>query len=113
MVLPGTARSHNPRRLVPWTRALYVKVSKEVRQQLTEQRRAKCLDEDQQVRAVLNYINAKATDLASKFKQPRCCYLERLSLGSVVHHRKRNKTSAWYAYMHFKGIQNNASKFSS
>ncbi|KAG2154330.1 uncharacterized protein EDB93DRAFT_1081836 [Suillus bovinus] len=97
MVLPGTARSHNPRRLVPRTRALYVKVSKE----------------DQQVRAVLNYINAKATDLASKFKQPRCCYLERLSLGSVVHHRKCNKTSAWYAYMHFKGIQNNASKFSS
>ncbi|KAG2096125.1 uncharacterized protein F5147DRAFT_656726 [Suillus discolor] len=39
-----------------------------------------------------------------------CRYLERLSLGSVIHHHKRNKTSAWHAYMHFKGIQNNANK---
>ncbi|KAG1764291.1 hypothetical protein EV702DRAFT_938745, partial [Suillus placidus] len=27
-----------------------------------------------------------------------------------VHHRKRNKTSAWHAYMHFKGIEANSSK---
>ncbi|KAG1762678.1 hypothetical protein EV702DRAFT_1226362 [Suillus placidus] len=78
MVLPVTARSHNPRCLVPRARAPYIKVSKE------------------------------ATELASKFKQPRRCYLERLSLGSVIHRRKRNKTSAWHAYMHFKGIENNA-----
>ncbi|KAG2154305.1 uncharacterized protein EDB93DRAFT_1102436 [Suillus bovinus] len=108
MVLPGTARSHNPRWLVPQTYTPYVKVLKEVCQQLTERQQAKCLDEDQEVQAILNYINAKATDLVSKFKQPRCCYLERLSLGSVVHHCKCNKTSAWHAYMHFKGIQNNA-----
>ncbi|KAG2132731.1 uncharacterized protein EDB93DRAFT_1107808 [Suillus bovinus] len=82
MVLPGTARLHNPRWLAPRTRTPYVKVLKE----------------------------AKATDLASKFKQPRRRYLKKLSLGSVVHHRKRNKTSAWHAYMHFKGIQDNANK---
>lgn len=111
MVLPVTARSHNPWRLVPRARAPYIKVSKEVRQQLTERRQAKRLDEDQEIRAVLNYIHAKATELASKFKQPRHRYLERLSLGSVIHRRKHNKTSAWHAYMHFKGIENNASKF--
>ncbi|KAG1780202.1 hypothetical protein EV702DRAFT_1255566 [Suillus placidus] len=110
MVLPVTARSHNPRRLVPRARAPYIKVSKEVRQQLTEWRQAKRLDEDKEIRAVLNYIHAKATELASKFKQPRRRYLERLSLGSVIHCRKRNKTSAWHAYMHFKGIENNANK---
>ncbi|KAG2739821.1 hypothetical protein P692DRAFT_201811305 [Suillus brevipes Sb2] len=86
-------RSHNSRRLVPRTRGPYVKVSKEVQQQLTERRRAKRLDEDHEIQLVLNYINAKATDLAVKFKQPRRRYLERFSLGSVVHHRKRHKTS--------------------
>ncbi|KAG1721781.1 uncharacterized protein EDB91DRAFT_1274880 [Suillus paluster] len=80
MVLPVTACSHNPRWLVPQTRAPYIKVLKE------------------------------ATELASKFKQPRCRYLERLSLGSVIHRHKHNKTSAWHAYMHFKGIQNNTNK---
>lgn len=106
-------RSHNSRRLVPRTRGPYVKVSKEVQQQLTERRRAKRLDEDHEIQLVLNYINAKATDLAVKFKQPRRRYLERFSLGSVVHHRKRHKTSAWHAYMHFKGIEANSSKCSS
>ncbi|KAG1808895.1 uncharacterized protein BJ212DRAFT_1302795 [Suillus subaureus] len=71
---------------------------------------AKCLDEDQEIWAVLNYIHVKATELALKFKQPQCRYLEQLSLGSIIHHCKHNKTSAWHAYMHFKGIKNNANK---
>ncbi|KAG1719237.1 hypothetical protein EDB19DRAFT_1919195 [Suillus lakei] len=105
-----TSRSHNPRRFIARTRGPYIKVSKEVRQQLTEWRRTKRLDEDQEIQAVLNYMNSKATDLACKFKQPRRRYLERFTLGSVVHHRKRNKTSAWHAFMHFQGIRTNANK---
>ncbi|KAG2117738.1 hypothetical protein DEU56DRAFT_747916 [Suillus clintonianus] len=105
-----TSCSHNPRRFIARTRGPYIKVSKEVCQQLTERRRTKQLDEDQEIQAVLNYMNSKATNLACKFKQPRRCYLERFTLGSVVHHRKRNKTSAWHAFMHFQGIRTNANK---
>ncbi|KAG1727167.1 uncharacterized protein EDB91DRAFT_1086508 [Suillus paluster] len=75
--------SHNSHWLVPQTRGPYVKNG----------RRAKRLNEDHEIQLVLNYINAKATDLAVKFKQPRRRYLERFSLGSVVHHHKHNKTS--------------------
>ncbi|KAG2032716.1 hypothetical protein BDR03DRAFT_835929, partial [Suillus americanus] len=59
--------------------------------------------EDQEVQAVLNYLEMKATELALKFKQPRRRYLEQFLLGSVPHRRKRNKTSAWHAFLHFKG----------
>ncbi|KAG1798563.1 uncharacterized protein HD556DRAFT_1440268 [Suillus plorans] len=69
-----------------------VKMSKEVRQQLTERRRAKHLDEEQEIQAVLSYLNVKATELAAKFKQP--------------HHR----TGAWHAFMHFKGLKSNDGK---
>ncbi|KAG1723102.1 hypothetical protein EDB19DRAFT_1834727 [Suillus lakei] len=65
---------------------------------------------DQEIQAVLNYMNSKATNLACKFKQPRRRYLERFTLGSVVHHCKRNKTSAWHAFMNFQGIRTNANK---
>ncbi|KAG1799392.1 uncharacterized protein HD556DRAFT_1439775 [Suillus plorans] len=92
------------------TRGPYIKVSKEVCQQLTERQCTKRLDEDQEIQAVLNYMNSKATDLACKFKQPRRRYLEHFTLGSVVHHRKHNKTSAWHAFMHFQGIRTNANK---
>ncbi|KAG1848434.1 hypothetical protein F4604DRAFT_1593923 [Suillus subluteus] len=105
-----TSCSHNPRRFIARTRGPYIKVSKEVRQQLTERRRTKRLDEDQEIQAVLNYMNSKATDLACKFKQPRRRYLKHFTLGSVVHHRKRKKTSAWHAFMHFQGIRTNANK---
>ncbi|KAG1721799.1 hypothetical protein EDB19DRAFT_1599101, partial [Suillus lakei] len=98
------------RRFIARTRGPYIKVSKEVRQQLTERRCTKQLDEDQEIQAVLNYMNSKATDLACKFKQPHRRYLKRFTLGSVVHHRKRNKTSAWHAFMHFQGIRTNANK---
>jgi hypothetical protein len=101
--MPIAPRPHNVRRLLSKTRRPYVKISKELHQQLVERRRAKRLDEDQEVQAVLNYLEMKATELALKFKQPRRRYLERFSLGSVPHRRKRNKTSAWHAFLHFKG----------
>ncbi|KAG1843761.1 hypothetical protein F4604DRAFT_1689370 [Suillus subluteus] len=63
----------------------------------------------QEVQAVLNYLEMKATELALKFKQPCCRYLEWFSLGSVPHRRKRNKTSAWHAFLHFKGADNGRS----
>lgn len=100
-------RPHNPRRLISRARRPQVKMSKEVRQQLTQRRRTKRLDEEQEIQAVLNYINVKATELASKFKQPRRRYLERFSLGSTIHRRKHHKTSAWHAFMHFKGLKSN------
>ncbi|KAG0704164.1 hypothetical protein DFH29DRAFT_873948 [Suillus ampliporus] len=87
-----------------------VKMSKEVRQQLTQRRRTKHLDEEQEIQAVLNYINVKATELALKFKQPHRRYLERFSLGSTIHRRKHHKMSAWHAFMHFKGLKSNEGK---
>ncbi|KIK37434.1 hypothetical protein CY34DRAFT_109091 [Suillus luteus UH-Slu-Lm8-n1] len=51
------------------------------------------LTEIPKIQLILNYINAKATDLAAKFKKPRHQYLERFSLDSIVHHRKHHKTS--------------------
>jgi hypothetical protein len=80
-----------------------VKISKELQQHLAEHQCAKRLDEDQEIQAVLNYLKMKATKLALKFKQPHHRYLEHFSLGSVPHCRKCNKTSAWHAFLHFKG----------
>ncbi|KAG2352377.1 hypothetical protein BDR07DRAFT_1498432 [Suillus spraguei] len=107
--MPIAPRPHNVRRLLSKTRCPYVKISKELHQQLVERWRAKRLDEDQEVQAVLNYLEMKATELALKFKQPCRRYLERFSLGSVPHCHKRNKTSAWHAFLHFKGADNGRS----
>ncbi|KAG0692420.1 hypothetical protein DFH29DRAFT_817589 [Suillus ampliporus] len=85
-------------------------MSKEVHQQLTQCRRTKHLDEEQEIQAVLNYINVKATELASKFKQPCRQYVEHFSLGSRIHQCKHHKTSAWHAFMHFKGLKSNEGK---
>lgn len=101
--MPIAPQPHNVRRLLSKTRCPYVKISKELQQQLAECRRAKRLDEDQEIQAVLDYLEMKATELALKFKQPRRRYLECFSLGSAPHRRKRNKTSAWHAFLHFKG----------
>ncbi|KAG2159179.1 uncharacterized protein EDB93DRAFT_1245732 [Suillus bovinus] len=107
--MPVAPRPHNVCRLLSKTRCPYVKISKELQQQLAEHRRAKRLDEDQEIQAVLNYLEMKATELALKFKQPRCHYLEHFSLGSAPHRRKHNKTSAWHAFLHFKGANNERS----
>ncbi|KAG2337038.1 hypothetical protein BDR05DRAFT_952910 [Suillus weaverae] len=82
-------------------------MSKEVHQQLTEHRCTKRLDEEQEIQAVLNYINVKATELVLKFKQPCRWYLEHFSLGSTIHQHKHHKMSAWHAFMHFKGLKSN------
>ncbi|KAG1739377.1 uncharacterized protein EDB91DRAFT_1028509, partial [Suillus paluster] len=87
-----------------------VKMSKEVRQQLMQCRHTKRLDEEQEIQAILNYINVKATELASKFKQPHHQYLECFSLGLTIHQCKHHKTSAWHTFMHFKGLKSNEGK---
>ncbi|KAG0691537.1 hypothetical protein DFH29DRAFT_1010831 [Suillus ampliporus] len=110
--MPVAPRPHDVCRLLSKTQCPYVKISKELHQQLVKRQQAKRLDEDQEVQevqAVLNYLEMKATDLALKFKQPRRCYLEWFLLGSVPHRHKRNKTSAWHAFLHFKGADNGRS----
>lgn len=106
-------RPHNVRRLLSHHRGPYVKVSKEFRALLTQQRRDKRSSEDAEVQAVLRYLEDKATELAQIFRKPRRHYLERFSLGSKLQRKKREKTSAWSAWVHFKGIERNSGKYKS
>ncbi|KAH7903070.1 hypothetical protein BJ138DRAFT_1107992, partial [Hygrophoropsis aurantiaca] len=87
-----------------------VRVSAEVQAQLNQRRNDKRLSEDQDVQDVLDYIENRATDLAIKHHRPRRRYLERFLIGSSARHCRHAKTSAWSAYMHFKGKADNADK---
>lgn len=106
-------RTHHPRRLMTRTRGPYVKVSKEFRALLTHRRHEKCMNEEGEVQAVLCYLEDKAIELARIFKKPQCHYLERFCLGSKLQCAKRGKTSAWSAWVHFKGVRSNTGKYSS
>ncbi|KAG1861463.1 hypothetical protein C8R48DRAFT_581862, partial [Suillus tomentosus] len=101
----------HPRRLMTRTRGPYVKVSKEFRALLTHRRHEKRMNEEGEVQAVLCYLEDKAIELARIFKKPRRHYLERFCLGSKLQRAKRGKTSAWSAWVHFKGVRSNTGKY--
>ncbi|KAG1836668.1 hypothetical protein F4604DRAFT_1942991 [Suillus subluteus] len=67
------------------------------------------LCQNAEVRAVLHYLDDKATELARIFKRPQHHYLEQFSLGSTLQWKKQEKTNAWSARVHFKGIKYNSS----
>jgi hypothetical protein len=83
------------------------KLSREARQAITTRQRAKCADEDAAVDEVLTYIDEQATALAQRFGQSCRCYLEKIFIASALQRKWHNKTSAWSAYLHFKGQSSN------
>ncbi|KAG2051486.1 hypothetical protein BDR06DRAFT_1010431 [Suillus hirtellus] len=89
------------------TRGPYVKVSKEFHALLTHRWHEKCMNEEGEVQAVLCYLEDKAIELARIFKKPRHHYLEQFCLGSKLQCAKQGKTSAWSAWVHFKGVRSN------
>ncbi|KAG1874871.1 hypothetical protein F4604DRAFT_1550938, partial [Suillus subluteus] len=62
------------------------------------------------VEEVLEYIQNKAMELATHFRKSPRHYLERFYIGSALRRQKRKKTSAWSAFMHFKGKETNQGK---
>ncbi|KAG2737742.1 hypothetical protein P692DRAFT_20688497, partial [Suillus brevipes Sb2] len=86
------------------------KLSREARQAITTRQRAKCADEDAAVDEVLTYIDEQATALAQRFGQSCRCYLEKIFIASALQRKWHNKTSAWSAYLHFKGQSSNEDK---
>ncbi|KAG1854027.1 hypothetical protein F4604DRAFT_1591386 [Suillus subluteus] len=86
------------------------KLSREARQALTTRQREKRADEDAAVDDILTYIDEQATDLARRFGRSRRRYLEKLYIGSALRRKRRNKTSAWSTFLHFKSEKFNADK---
>ncbi|KAG1859303.1 hypothetical protein F4604DRAFT_1930846 [Suillus subluteus] len=72
--------------------------------------REKRADEDAAVDDILTYIDEQATDLARRFGRSRQRYLEKLYIGLALRRKRRNKTSAWSAFLHFKSEKFNANK---
>lgn len=87
------------------------KLSREARQAITTRQRAKRADEDAAVDEVLTYIDEQATELAQQFGRSRRRYLEKIFIASAMQRKRHNKTSAWSAYLHFKGRDSNAGMF--
>ncbi|KAG2336337.1 hypothetical protein BDR05DRAFT_953438 [Suillus weaverae] len=77
---------------------------------ITERRRTNCSDEDAAIMEVLEYIENKATELATRFQRSPRRYLEHFYIGSALRRKKHTKTSAWSAFMHFKGKDINKDK---
>ncbi|KAH7908746.1 hypothetical protein BJ138DRAFT_1012143 [Hygrophoropsis aurantiaca] len=100
----------NTRRLVIRQRAPTPRVTPEMRAFLRQRRQEKRTTEDQAVAEVMDYIESKAAELATRFNTSPRRYLERFYVGSSLRRKKRNKTSAWHAYMHFKGVSTNNDK---
>ncbi|KAG2144431.1 uncharacterized protein EDB93DRAFT_1251668 [Suillus bovinus] len=86
------------------------KLSQETRQALTARQHEKQADEDAAVDDILTYIDEQATDLARRFGRSCQCYLEKLYIGLALRRKRRNKTSAWSAFLHFKSKKFNADK---
>ncbi|KAG1731022.1 hypothetical protein EDB19DRAFT_1618810, partial [Suillus lakei] len=59
--------------------------------------------EDAAIMEILEYIENKATELVTYFQRSPCHYLEHFYIGSALRRKKHTKTSAWSAFMHFKG----------
>ncbi|KAG1750033.1 uncharacterized protein EDB91DRAFT_1078960 [Suillus paluster] len=68
-------------------------------------------EEDTAVEEVLEYIQNKAMELATRFHKSPCRYLEHFYIGSALRHQKRKKMNAWSAFMHFKGMETNQGQY--
>ncbi|KAG1798653.1 uncharacterized protein HD556DRAFT_1206501, partial [Suillus plorans] len=79
------------------------KLTRNERAIVTERRRQERSDEDAAIAEVLEYIENKATELATRFRRTPRRYLEHFYIGSALRRKKHIKTSAWSVFMHFKG----------
>ncbi|KAH7904703.1 hypothetical protein BJ138DRAFT_979490, partial [Hygrophoropsis aurantiaca] len=100
----------NVRRLLGRSRAPRAKKSPADRAAIDLRRRDNRVLEDADVNDVLNYIDNKATELATKHRRSRRRFLEKFFVGSSLRRRRRTKTSAWSAYMYFRAQTANAGK---
>ncbi|KAH7904518.1 hypothetical protein BJ138DRAFT_1019048, partial [Hygrophoropsis aurantiaca] len=103
-------RFANTRCLIAHSHAPRVRMSPQMQAALKKRRHDTHTSEEQDIRSVLDYIDQKATELATKFRRSRRQYLEWFYVGSAVRRSKRTKTSAWHAFMHFKGLSVNSNK---
>lgn len=87
------------------------KLTRAQRTVINERRRDKHDQEDTAVEEVLEYIQNKAMELATRFRRSPRRYLERFYIGSAIRRQKRKKTSAWSAFMHFKGKETNQGQY--
>ncbi|KAG1840346.1 hypothetical protein F4604DRAFT_1598931 [Suillus subluteus] len=86
------------------------KLTREQHTSINERRCDKHDQEDVAVEEVLEYIQNKAMELATHFRKSPRRYLEHFYIGSALRRQKQKKTSAWSAFMHFKGKETNQGK---
>ncbi|KAH0827428.1 hypothetical protein J3R83DRAFT_4097 [Lanmaoa asiatica] len=101
----------NKRRLiVPCDRHPVVKLDKGAARELARSRAEKRDKEEEAIAEVLEYIDNMATELARRFQWSRWHYLNKFYIGSKLTHVRKQKTSSWSAFMHFKSTEVNTGK---
>ncbi|KAG6372776.1 hypothetical protein JVT61DRAFT_7175 [Boletus reticuloceps] len=101
----------NKRRLVvPCDRRPTVKLGKGTARELARSCAEKRNKEEEAIGEVMEYIDNMATELARRFQRSHRHYLDKFYIGSKLTRMRKQKTSAWSAFMHFKSTEVNADK---